>query len=208
VPTVEFPPATPFTVQVTAVFAAFFTVAVNCLVVVTGTPALEGATVTVTPGAAVTLKFTGSLLVPPRPVLVTTMGTLVPTWAAVAVPLAFRPVDETKVVVIGVPPKDTTELAPKFAPLSDMVKGPTGTEVGDVLQRYTGGWVMMMVTVPNLVASAVLVACTVTAFMAGTTAGAWYKPLGDTLPYVEFPPRTPFTDQVTVLTANGTYAVS
>ena len=50
-----------------------------------------------------------------------------------------------------VPPKFTVELAPKFAPLSEIVKGPTGTEVGDVLHSCTGGCVTVMVTVPNFV---------------------------------------------------------
>ena len=41
-------------------------------------------------------------------------------------PAAFTFVDETNVVASGVLPKFTTELAPKFAPLSEMVKAPTG----------------------------------------------------------------------------------
>jgi hypothetical protein len=182
VPTVAFPPATLLTLQVTPVFAAPFTVAVNCCVFVTGTPALAGPTETVTGAAAVMLRLTGPLVVPPRPLFVTVMGTLVPTWAAVAVPVALRPVDESSIVVSGVLPKFTTEVAAKFAPLSEMVKVPTGTEVGEVLQSCTGGWVIVMVTVPNLVLSAVLVACTVTAFMAGTTAGALYRPVVETVP--------------------------
>ena len=50
-------------------------------------------------------------------------------------------------------PKFTTELTPKFAPLSEIVKGPTGTEVGEMLHSCTGGCVTVIVTVPNLVAS-------------------------------------------------------
>jgi len=98
---------------------------------------------------------------------------LVPTWAAVAVPVALRLVGETSVATSVVAPKLTTEFEPKFAPLREMVNGPTGTEVGYVLQSCTGGCVTVMVTVPNLVASAVLVACNVTALAAGTTIGAW-----------------------------------
>ena len=52
------------------------------------------------------------------------------------------------------------------------MKGPTASEVGDALQTCTGGCVMVRVTVPNFVASAVLVACTVTALFMGTAAGA------------------------------------
>jgi hypothetical protein len=172
VPTVEFPPETPFTLQVALVFAEPVTVAANFRVVDTGTPALDGATLTVTGAAAVTLKLTTELVVPPSPLLVTVIGTLVPTWAAVAVPVAFKPVDETRVVLIGTPPKFTTEFGPKFAPLREIVKGPTGADVGEVLHNCTGGCVTVMVTVPNLELSAVLVARTLTALAVGTVMGA------------------------------------
>lgn len=172
VPTVEFPPVTPFTAQVTAVFAEPETAALNCLVVVTGTPTLDGATLTVTGGAAVTFRLTIPLVVPPRPLLTTVTGTPNPTWVDVAVPDAFSPVEEISVVASAVPPKFTTELAAKFDPFSEIVKGPTGTEFGEVLHNCTGGWVMVIVTAPNFVLSAVLVACTLTALAAGTTGGA------------------------------------
>jgi hypothetical protein len=48
VPAVEFPPETPFTLQVTAVFEVPVTVAVNCWVVPSNTLGLEDETVTVT----------------------------------------------------------------------------------------------------------------------------------------------------------------
>jgi hypothetical protein len=50
VPTVAFPPATPFTCQVTAVFVAFVTVALNCWVSVVVTVGVVGVTVTATAG--------------------------------------------------------------------------------------------------------------------------------------------------------------
>ena len=78
VPKVAFPPATPFTLQLAAVFDEPITVAVNFLVVEMGTAALAGAMLIVTGGAAVTLKFTGELVVPPRPLLVTVIGTFMP----------------------------------------------------------------------------------------------------------------------------------
>ena len=124
------PPIAPLMLQVTEAFAEPETVALNCLVVEMGTPALAGATLTVTWGAAVTFRFTVPLMVPPKPLLTTVTGTCVPACAAVAVPEAFNPVDEISVVASAVPPKFTTELAPKFEPLSEMVKGPTGTEFG------------------------------------------------------------------------------
>jgi len=208
VPTVAFPPRMEFTLQVTAVFEEPLTVAMNCLVAETGTPALAGATLTVAGAAAVTLRLTGELVVPPSPLFVTVTATCIPICAAVAVPDAFRPVGESSVVASATPPKLTTEFAPKFAPLSEIVKGPTGTDVGEVLHNSTGGWVIVMVTAPNLLASAVLVACTVTTLAIGTVMGALKRPLVETVPKLEFPPMTPFTDQLTVVTAKGTYAVN
>ena len=78
-PTVEFPPGIPLTLQVMAVFVEFVMVALNCRVVDTATDAVAGATVTVTGFAAVTLRLTGVLVVPPRPEFVTVTGILVPT---------------------------------------------------------------------------------------------------------------------------------
>ena len=54
VPTVEFPPVMPFTLQVTAVFVLPVTLAVNCFVVPLVTLANEGDIATVM-GAAVTV---------------------------------------------------------------------------------------------------------------------------------------------------------
>ena len=68
----------PRTLQVTEVFVDPVTVAVNFLVVEAGTPALVGATLIVTTGAAVTVKLTEELVVPPSPLLVTVIATLVP----------------------------------------------------------------------------------------------------------------------------------
>jgi hypothetical protein len=48
IPTVEFPPATPFTVHVTPVFEVPVTFAVNCCVLPSNTLELEDETVTVT----------------------------------------------------------------------------------------------------------------------------------------------------------------
>jgi hypothetical protein len=54
VPTVEFPPAMPLTLQVTAVFVVPLTVAVNCCVWETTTDALTGDNVMDTAGVIVT----------------------------------------------------------------------------------------------------------------------------------------------------------
>jgi hypothetical protein len=133
------PPLTPFTAHVTDVFVDPVTVAVNCFVLVAGTDADVGATVTVTGAAAVTLKFTVLLVVPPSPLLTTLTGTLVPTCAAVAVPVAFSPVGESRVVVSATPPNVTVEFDAKFDPFSEIVNVPTGTEVGEMLQSCTAG---------------------------------------------------------------------
>jgi len=69
-------------VQLAAVLLEPATVAMNCVVAPAITVAAAGATLTVTGAAAVMLKFTGLLVVPPSPLLITVMGTLVPTWAA------------------------------------------------------------------------------------------------------------------------------
>jgi hypothetical protein len=55
VPTVVFPPFTPFTLQVTAVFVVPVTLAVNCCVWDTPTDPLAGETLTETPPAMVTV---------------------------------------------------------------------------------------------------------------------------------------------------------
>ena len=55
VPTVEFPPVTPFTCQLTAVFVEFMTVAMNiCVPVPATTAAVPGVTLTVMAGTIVT----------------------------------------------------------------------------------------------------------------------------------------------------------
>jgi hypothetical protein len=86
------------------------------------------------------------------------------------------------VVASAVLPNITVEFIPKFAPFSVIANAPTGTDVGDVLQSCTAGWVMVSVIVPNLVGNAVLVACTVTAFCIGTTIGDLYSPVVETVP--------------------------
>jgi hypothetical protein len=54
VPTVEFPPVTPFTFHITAVFDVFDTVAVNCFVFEIRTVALLGEMLTLTGGGGFT----------------------------------------------------------------------------------------------------------------------------------------------------------
>ncbi len=62
VPVVAFPPVTLFTCQVTDVFDAFVTVAVNCFVVDVTTVAVFGLTVTVTAAVIVTVAVSDFVL--------------------------------------------------------------------------------------------------------------------------------------------------
>ncbi len=75
VPTAVLPPVIPFTVQVTPFVVVLVTVAVNCRVAEVETVALVGDTVVVMAGGAFTLIFTGAVVAPPSPVLVTVMAT-------------------------------------------------------------------------------------------------------------------------------------
>jgi hypothetical protein len=79
VPVLELPPTAPLTLHVTAAFDVPETTELNCFVVVAGTLADAGATVTVMGGAAVMLSCTGDVVAAPVPVLVTVTGSFVPT---------------------------------------------------------------------------------------------------------------------------------
>jgi hypothetical protein len=63
--------------------------------------------------------------------LVTLMAT-VPTWATVAVPVAVSCVEETKVVLKGVPAKFTWAPVTKFPPSTVRVKEPTTIVLGEI----------------------------------------------------------------------------
>ena len=56
--------------------------------------------------------------------------------------------------------------------------------------------------------AAVLVARTVTVPPGGTAAGAWYRPVADTVPTAALPPATPLTDHATPASPFSTVAVS
>jgi hypothetical protein len=58
--------------------------------------------------------------------------------------------------------------------------------------------VMVTEVEPDFVVSSVLVAVTVTGFVAGTALGAVYRPAAEIIPSVELPPGTPPTLHVTV----------
>jgi hypothetical protein len=69
-----------------------------------------------------------------------------------------------------------------------------------VTEAIVGGVAAVTVTAafPDIVMSSLLVAVTVTGFVAGTALGAVYKPVAETVPTVELPPGTPLTLHVTV----------
>ena len=72
VPVTEFPPATPLTLQFTALELAPVTVAVNCCVWPSGMDAVAGCTVTVTFGGG----FTEEEFVSPQPEIIATAATI------------------------------------------------------------------------------------------------------------------------------------
>ena len=73
----------------------------------------------------------------------------------------------------------------------------TLADVGEIVTMMLS--VMVTAAEPTALASAALAAATVTAGGDGRLPGAMYKPVEETVPRVEFPPATPFTDQVTVV---------
>ncbi len=94
VPVAALPPIMPLTLQVTPWFVEPETVALNWRVVVAATLALAGVIDTLMGAAAVMLRFCALVVTAPTPVFVTVTGRDVPACAAVAVPMARRPVAE------------------------------------------------------------------------------------------------------------------
>ena len=84
------------------------------------------------------------------------------------------------------------------------MKVPPFTVEGEMLFRIGVGLSRVTVALALAVVSATLVAVTVTVFGFGKVCGATYIPAELMVPAVEFPPATPFTDQVTeVLVETG-----
>jgi hypothetical protein len=197
VPTVEFPPATPLTLQFTAVFDVPPTVALNCWVCKTVSVALVGETPTETDGETVTLAWANLVV---SAVLVAVIVTAPDGTAAGAL---YKPALEI-VPTVEFPPATplTLQFTAVFAvpptvalncfvwdTVTEALVGDTETETAGI--TVTLAW-------PDLVASAALVAAIVTA-PPGTAAGAVYKPAPEIVPTTEFPPVMPFTDQFTVV---------
>jgi hypothetical protein len=67
---------------------------------------------------------------------------------------------------------------------------------GEMVLTTGAGFTMVADAVADRVGSVTLVACIVTTFGTGGTAGAVYNPVLSIVPTVTYPPATPFTDHV------------
>ena len=168
VPTTELPPLTPFTFQITALFALFCTVAVNWCVRLTRTLADEGDSVTLTGCGGATIATKTAVDTSPSEVL-TTIGT--DGFGAGALPIAVSFNDETNVVASATPSNETLEPAVNPAPLIVSVKLPAGTGEG-ATDVTLGSGRMVIEALPVDAGDAVLAAPRVTDAGLGTTDGA------------------------------------
>jgi hypothetical protein len=208
VPTVEFPPVTPFTDQVTPVLVVFVTVAVNCWAPEVWTEALAGETETDT--AAITVAVAVAVWVESVVLVAATVTVGGEGWVAGAV---YSPLEET-VPTVELPP--ATPFTFQATLLDIFVAVAVNCCVPDVWTDALAGDIERDVIAATVTAadadldgSAILVAETVTVAGEGTIDGAVYNPLVETVPTVEFPPAIPFADHVTpVFVALLTLAVN
>ena len=127
VPSDPLPPLTPFTFQITDVFPLFWTVAVNCCVVLTLTVAVVGE-MEIAIGAGAT-TFTENVLETSPSGVLTTTGT--DDFAAGAFPDARNCVaDKTVVGSSAAPSNEIIDPAVNPTPFTVNVKFPTGTGDG------------------------------------------------------------------------------
>ena len=166
-PAAELPPVTPFTFQITDVFELFWTVAVNCFVVLTFTVAVVGEMEIATGAGATT--FTENVLETSPSGVLTTTGT--DDFAAGAFPVARNCVADRNVVASALPSNETVELAMNPTPFTVSVKAPTGTGDG-LTDEIAGRGRIVTAAVPAAVGDEVLAARTVTVAGFGTTVGA------------------------------------
>ena len=101
-----------------------------------------------------------------------TVTEIVPTCAAVAVPVAVSCVDETNVVVSAAPPNITCAPLTNSLPVTVSENVPTGIEAGLAPETIGTGFINVIALLPEEDALAALTASTETAFGVGTTAGA------------------------------------
>jgi len=141
VPTVPLPPVVPLTCQVTAVFAVFVSVAVNCCVKLTCTEGVFGLTATVIAGGAVTLTVAAPVFVASAcevavTVTVPPVGTLVGAVYkpdALMVPMLAAPADvllTCHVTAVFVVPVTVAANCCVWLVCTLAVAGATWTEIG------------------------------------------------------------------------------
>lgn len=104
----------------------------------------------------------------------------------------------TKVVVRGTPDSVTCAPLTKLLPVIVRVKLPAFTVDGLTLLKIGVGLSSATDALALAAVLTVLTAVTVTLFGVGKVCGATYSPPELMVPIVEFPPATPFTDQIAV----------
>ena len=167
-PVVVFPPVTPFTFQETFTLAAFWTVAVNCLVCRILTLAVAGDTVTETgPPAftAIAYEFescaSGFVTVTGTELLIVDVDPVAVTCEA-----------ETKAVASVAPPSFTTAPLRNPLPFTVRLKFPVTIGFGVTDEIAGAGYRKVTFADPVTAGAATVVACTLTVEGFGTTNGA------------------------------------
>jgi hypothetical protein len=191
VPTVTFPPTTPFTDHVAAWFVLPVTVTLNCCACPTITVGAGGLTATTSRTASVSALE----LPPPGVGVVTTTPRLPPLANCVAGTTALNCVPLPYVVASAVLPNSTTDCTQKPVPVTVSVVFPLPafTVAGEMLLTTGAGFTMLTDPVPDRVGSVTLAAWMSTTFGTGGTAGAVYNPVLSIVPTRAFPPTAPFT---------------
>jgi hypothetical protein len=170
VPTVTYPPATPFTDHVAPWFVLPVTLSVNCCTCPTITVGVGGFTATTTNTASVS-----ALEVPPPGAGVATATPRLPAFANCAAgTTAVNTVGFTNSVASAVPPNSTTdwELKPVPVTVNVVFPLPALTVAGEMELTTGAGFTMVTDAVADCVGSATLAAVTVTVFDEGTIPGA------------------------------------
>jgi hypothetical protein len=170
VPTVTYPPATPFTDHVAPWFVLPVTLAVNCCACPTTTVCAGGFTATTT----TTLSGTAPEVPPPGAGVVTATGRLPAFANCAAVTTAVNCVPLPYVVASAVLPNSTTDCAVNPVPVTVSVVFPLPafTVAGEMLLTTGAGFMMLTVAVAESAAFATLAAVTVTVLGNGSIAGA------------------------------------
>ena len=190
VTTVEFPFSSPFTVQVTAVFAVPVTVGVKVCVAPTNTLAVVGEMDTTTAGRiAVVVE-------PEKPAGLTVVAVIV-TVAGLGT--AAGAVNSPVLLMV---PALAVQVTLVFAvPVTVVVNcccWLTMTLVPDGLTVTAGSGAMVIAALADFVGSAALVPVTVIVAGLGTTAGAVYSPVPEIVPLLEPPTTVQLTPRLDV----------